>query len=143
MVCTCGLNLALLWLWYRLAAVALIRPLAWEAPYTTRAALKSKKTKQKQKHMLKLLRGHSHLRFLIHPQPPVRMISKQLAVRVPISRSLGLPYLFQETLPQAPKRITVPLRPASSSFYFLVLRGQNTDKSLSVCLLIKSGRLCY
>ena len=23
----------LLWLWYRLAAVALIRPLAWEAPY--------------------------------------------------------------------------------------------------------------
>jgi len=26
-------DLALLWLWCRLAATALIRPLAWEAPY--------------------------------------------------------------------------------------------------------------
>ena len=30
----------LLWLWHRLAAVALIRPLAWELPHATRAALK-------------------------------------------------------------------------------------------------------
>ena len=28
----------MLWLWYRLAAVALIRPLAWEPPYAVRAA---------------------------------------------------------------------------------------------------------
>ena len=33
-----GLDLALLWLWYRPAAVALIPPLAWEPPYTTSAA---------------------------------------------------------------------------------------------------------
>ena len=33
---------ALLWLWCRPAAVALIRPLAWEAPYATGAALKKK-----------------------------------------------------------------------------------------------------
>ena len=38
-----GLDLALLWLWRRLAAVAPIRPLAWETPYGTRVALKSKK----------------------------------------------------------------------------------------------------
>ena len=28
----CGSDLALLWLWYRPVAVALIRPLAWEPP---------------------------------------------------------------------------------------------------------------
>ena len=38
---------ALLWLWCRLAAVALIRPLAWEPPYATGAALKRKKRKKK------------------------------------------------------------------------------------------------
>ena len=31
--CRCGSDLALLWLWYRLAAAAPIRPLAWELPY--------------------------------------------------------------------------------------------------------------
>ena len=30
----------LLWLWYRLAAVAQIQPLAWELPYAAGAALK-------------------------------------------------------------------------------------------------------
>ena len=33
---------ALLWLWLRLAAIAPIRPLAWELPYATDAALKRK-----------------------------------------------------------------------------------------------------
>ena len=33
---------ALLWLWYRLAAVAPIWPLAWEPPYAVGVALKSK-----------------------------------------------------------------------------------------------------
>ena len=33
-----GLDLALLWLWYRLAATAQIRPLAWELVYATGAA---------------------------------------------------------------------------------------------------------
>ena len=45
--CRCGSDLALLWLWHRLAAVALIRPLAWEPPHVSGVALKSKnKTKQ-------------------------------------------------------------------------------------------------
>ena len=45
---TCGvghrhsLDPALLWLWYRPAAVAMIRPLAWEPPYAIGVAIKSK-----------------------------------------------------------------------------------------------------
>ena len=42
-------DLALLWLWCRPAAVALIRPLAWELPYAIGAALKRKKEKKKKK----------------------------------------------------------------------------------------------
>ena len=40
-------DLVLLWLWYRLAAVALIRPLAWGPPYATGAALKSSPPKKR------------------------------------------------------------------------------------------------
>ena len=39
----CGLDLALLWLWCRPAAAALIQPLAWELPYAVGAALKSRR----------------------------------------------------------------------------------------------------
>ena len=42
----CGLDHALLWLWCRLAAVALIRPLAWELPYATGTALKRRRKKK-------------------------------------------------------------------------------------------------
>ena len=42
-------DLALLWLWRRLAATAPIRPLAWETPYAAEAAQRnSKKTKKKK-----------------------------------------------------------------------------------------------
>ena len=44
-----SLDLALLWLWCRLAAVALIRPLAWEPPYAIHVALKRQKTKKNKK----------------------------------------------------------------------------------------------
>ena len=37
-----GSDPVVLWLWRRLAAVALIRPLAWEPPQATSAALKTK-----------------------------------------------------------------------------------------------------
>ena len=37
-----GLDLMLLWLWYRPAATAPILPLAWEPPYATGEALKRK-----------------------------------------------------------------------------------------------------
>ena len=39
-----GSDLALLWLWCGPAAVALIRPLVWELPYATGAALKKEET---------------------------------------------------------------------------------------------------
>ena len=45
---TCGSDLVLLWLWRRLAATALIRPLSWESPYAAGVALKGKKTKKKK-----------------------------------------------------------------------------------------------
>ena len=44
-----SLNLALLWLWCRLAATAVIRPLAWEPPCAKGVALKRQKNKTKQK----------------------------------------------------------------------------------------------
>ena len=39
----------LAWLWCRPAAVARIRPLAWEPPYATGTALKRQKTGEKKK----------------------------------------------------------------------------------------------
>ena len=44
----CGSDPALLWLWCRPAATALIGPLAWEPPYAVGAALKLKKKKKKE-----------------------------------------------------------------------------------------------
>ena len=42
---------ALLWLWCRSVAVALIRPLAWEPPYAMAVALeKAKRQQNKTKH---------------------------------------------------------------------------------------------
>jgi len=43
--CRHGLDMALLWLWYRLVATALIRPLAWELPHAAGAALKTQRDK--------------------------------------------------------------------------------------------------
>ena len=45
----CGSDPLLLWLWHRPVATALIRPLAWEAPYAAGAALKRPKKKKKKK----------------------------------------------------------------------------------------------
>ena len=42
-----GSDLALLWLWCRVAATAPIQPVGWEAPYATGAALKDKKKERK------------------------------------------------------------------------------------------------
>ena len=41
-----GSDLALLWLWCRPAAIAPIRPLAWEPPHAVCAALKREKDKK-------------------------------------------------------------------------------------------------
>ena len=50
-----SLDHPLLWLWCRLAAVALIRPLAWEPPYAKDAALKSKNQQSEKKNLDNLL----------------------------------------------------------------------------------------
>ena len=47
--CRCAWDLMLLWLRYRLAAIAPIQSLAWESPYAAGAALKSEKKKKKEK----------------------------------------------------------------------------------------------
>ena len=41
--CRCGSDPMLLWLWRRLAAVAPIRPRAWETPYASSGGEKKKK----------------------------------------------------------------------------------------------------
>jgi len=41
-----GSDLALQWLWFRLAATALIRPLVWEPPYATGVDLKGQKDRK-------------------------------------------------------------------------------------------------
>ena len=51
-----GLGPVLLWLWRRLVATAAIRPLVWEPPYATGAALKG----QKKTTTTKNLFGTSH-----------------------------------------------------------------------------------
>ena len=43
--CRHGLNPVLLWLWRRLAATVLIRPLAWEPPYANKQTKTNKKPK--------------------------------------------------------------------------------------------------
>ena len=48
----CSLDPALLWLWCRLAAVALNQTLVWELPHVTGVALKSKKKKKKKKKII-------------------------------------------------------------------------------------------
>ena len=48
-VCRCGSDLVLLWLWHRPAATAPIGPLAWEPPYAMDADLKKQKDKKKKK----------------------------------------------------------------------------------------------
>ena len=42
---------ALLWLWHRLAAVALIQPLAWKLPHAAGATRKRKKKEKEKKEL--------------------------------------------------------------------------------------------
>ena len=49
----CGLDLPLLWLWFRSAAISPIQPLAWRPPYAIGVALKRPKEKKKTHRNLK------------------------------------------------------------------------------------------
>ena len=54
-----SLDPVLLWLWCRLVATALIRPLAWEPPYAAGAALEKAK-RQKKKELPKKKKAFFH-----------------------------------------------------------------------------------
>ena len=47
--CRLSSDTALLWLWHKPEATALIRPLAWEPPYAVGAALEKAKRQKKKK----------------------------------------------------------------------------------------------
>ena len=47
--CRCDSHLALLWLWHRLSAAALIQPLAWEHSYVTSGVALKRRGKKKEK----------------------------------------------------------------------------------------------
>ena len=64
----CGSDPELLWLWCRLAAVALIGPLTWDPPYAAGVALKSKnKQTKKNNHYLGglYLKASFNLKFIL------------------------------------------------------------------------------
>ena len=65
-----GLDTVLLWLWRRLAAVALIRHLAWEPPYSVGVALKKKPKKKKRKKKVVLIETNRPLGLIgtVSPQ---------------------------------------------------------------------------
>ena len=64
-----GLDLALPWLWHSLAALAPIRPLAWEPPHARGVALKKKKKKKKKKLFLCNLFRNFFFFFFKCPHP--------------------------------------------------------------------------
>ena len=55
MSCGVGLDPALLWLWHRPVATALVRPLAWEPPHAVDAAQEMAKRQKKKKRKSTLL----------------------------------------------------------------------------------------
>ena len=73
----CGSDLAWLWLWHRLAAIALIRPLTWEPPYAMGAALKKKdKSKKKKKRKKKKRNTVNFCVLILYPLTwPYRLMS--------------------------------------------------------------------
>ena len=82
----CSLDLVLLWLWRRLAATALIGPLAWKPPHAEGAALKRQKRKKKKKKKNFEIRMYLKFYDLIiigRVSPP--MVHK-IMVHIPVNR---------------------------------------------------------
>ena len=73
MSCGVGLgavDLALLWLWHKPAAVAPIRPLAWEPPYAAGAAQETAKRQKKKKKKKKKAKTKTKTKQNMSPQCP-------------------------------------------------------------------------
>ena len=64
--CRRGSDPKLLWLWFRLAAIAPIRPLAWECPYAAGVALKRQKRKKKRKKYMYIINVETSAVLLIY-----------------------------------------------------------------------------
>ena len=86
--CRLGSHPALLWLWHRPAAMALIRPLVWEPPYAMGAAQekakkkkkKKKKQKKKKKKKKKKTKKNSIIRGkLWHPKNQKQIVKRNRA----------------------------------------------------------------
>ena len=90
-------DLALLWLWCRLAATALIRPLAWEPPYAAGSALEKAKRQQQKQNKTKNSTSWWHL-----PRKSALMclirhtISEVLGPQAKNSQSSGLTFTVYE-----------------------------------------------
>ena len=84
-----SLDLVLLWLWHRLAVVALIRPLAWELPYAMGVALKKKKERKKEIH-LGLLDYFSSLILTSTNSPNQRTVIKKELQIPPLKMGQGM-----------------------------------------------------
>ena len=75
--CKHSSDLALLWLRHRPVATALIRPLAWETPYTTAVALKSKKKDTPAK---KNEKPNCFVVYLKHGKPTILHLKRTTSV---------------------------------------------------------------
>ena len=78
-----SLDLALLWLWCRLVATALIQPLAWEPPYALSVPLKKKKKMKDQRGKLLIMVKTAHcgpvsLLFCLRKRTPIFELGKLL-----------------------------------------------------------------
>ena len=78
----CGLDVALLWLWRRPVATALIWPLAWEPPYAAGVALKRHKDKKKLSKPLNYICKQTKKRYIMSMatmvKPPKDLIKKRI-----------------------------------------------------------------
>ena len=77
-----GFNPALLWLWCRLAATALIRPLAWEHPYAMDTGLKTHTHTKKFFVWLSFLLPLANVKCLIFCHRPMKALPQGLHLMV-------------------------------------------------------------
>ena len=80
-----GSDLALLWLWCRLAATAPIRPLAWELPYDTPASLKKTKRQKTCTYIYDVSSKKLKLKLPYNPTIPfLGIYPKEMKIGVPV-----------------------------------------------------------
>ena len=89
--CRCGSDPALLWLWRRPVATALIRPLAWEPPYAAGAAQENGKKTKKKSQIDNLTHHLNELEKEEQTKPKVSIRKEIIKVREEIKQRLIKP----------------------------------------------------